>query len=83
MLKMAEPLSVFHKASSSQLYVQVTSISDSKDGTRKLLGFDVISETLRATNLGSLEMNSSVNFERWVLLFLGRTGAAVSLSCGI
>lgn len=42
----------------------VTCISDSKDGTRKLLGFDVISETLRATNLGSLEMNSSVNFER-------------------
>jgi riboflavin synthase alpha subunit len=45
---------------------QVTSIGQSKDPARPLLSFDVISETLRATNLGDLEMNSSVNFERCV-----------------
>lgn len=46
---------------------QVTSIGQSKDPARPLLSFDVISETLRATNLGDLEMNSSVNFERCAL----------------
>lgn len=46
---------------------QVTTIGQSKDPTRPLLSFDVISETLRATNLGGLEMNSAVNFERCVV----------------
>ena len=44
----------------------MTDISEGKEGRdRTLLGFDVISETLRATNLGSLGINSAVNFERW------------------
>ncbi len=45
----------------------MTSINEGKHGMeRTLLGFDVISETLRATNLGGLQMNSTVNFERCV-----------------
>ena len=38
--------------------LQVTEINDD------VLSFDVIEETLRATNLGTLQMGSPVNFER-------------------
>ena len=38
--------------------MQVTEIDDD------VLSFDVIEETLRATNLGTLQMGSPVNFER-------------------
>lgn len=38
--------------------MQVTEINDN------VLSFDVIVETLRATNLGALQMGSPVNFER-------------------
>ena len=38
--------------------MQVTEINGS------VLSFDVIVETLRATNLGALQMGSPVNFER-------------------
>ena len=38
--------------------LQVTEIDDD------VLSFDVIEETLRATNLGTLQMGSPVNFER-------------------
>ena len=58
---------------------QVTSIGQSKDPARPLLSFDVISETLRATNLGDLEMNSSVNFERCALQ---RIIAVAGMGCG-
>lgn len=38
--------------------MQVTDIDEDR------LSFDIIVETLRATNLGSLELGSRVNFER-------------------
>ena len=45
------------------LNVQVTG-ADAISGT---VGFDVIQETLRATNLGQLTAGSAVNFERLAL----------------
>ena len=45
--------------------LQLTAIEDN-------LGlFDIIEETLRATNLGKLETGSSVNFERFVPVLPG------------
>lgn len=42
---------------------QVTRIDESSE--RGVLSFDVIAETLRATNLGLLQPGSHANFERW------------------
>ena len=45
-------------AGETVLLLQVTEIDND------VLSFDVIEETLRATNLGTLQMGSPVNFER-------------------
>ena len=46
--------------------MQVTQIDTSSE--RHTLSFDVIAETLRATNLGRLREGSTVNFERCLFL---------------
>ena len=53
----------------AMLSAQVTRIEQGTE--RGVLSFDVIAETLRATNLGLLECGSHANFERCVSSNLG------------